>query len=99
MMLSLFLLQIVQMLNKFYTDVCDEEKRLIDRVGNIEFITTTKYIDNVLKEGDSILETLKIKSEENTWKEDILKEEKINITHMKSMRRTENSMLHFAMVK
>ena len=45
-----------QMLNKFYTDVCDEEKRLIDRVGNIEFITTTKYIDNVLKEGDSILE-------------------------------------------
>ena len=45
-----------QMLNQFYTDVCDEEKRLADRVGNIEFITTTKYIDNILKDGDCILE-------------------------------------------
>ena len=30
---------------------------------------------------------------------DSQKEEKINITHMKSMRRTENIMFHFIMVK
>ena len=30
---------------------------------------------------------------------DSQKEEKINTTHMKSMRRTENIMFHFAMVK
>ena len=34
-----------------------------------------------------------------TWKADSQKEEKINITHMKSMRRTENIMFHFIMVK
>ena len=41
----------------------------------------------------------KFRLEERSWKADSLKEEKINITHMKSMRRTENIMFHFVMVK
>ena len=45
-----------EMLNMFYSEVCSEEERLCDRIGNIEFITTTKYIDSVLKNGDKILE-------------------------------------------
>ena len=43
-----------EMLNMFYSEVCSEEERLCDRIGNIEFITTTKYIDSVLKNGDKI---------------------------------------------
>jgi ubiquinone/menaquinone biosynthesis C-methylase UbiE len=45
-----------EMLNSFYTDVCDEDIRLKDRVGNIEFITTIKHIDEIVKIGDRILE-------------------------------------------
>ena len=45
-----------EMLNMFYSEVCSEEERLCDRIGNIEFITTTNYIDSVLKNGDKILE-------------------------------------------
>ncbi|MFQ7715056.1 MAG: type II toxin-antitoxin system PemK/MazF family toxin [Blautia sp.] len=45
------------------------------------------------------LNSKKFRLEERSWKADSLKEEKINITHMKSMRRTENIMFHFVMVK
>ena len=38
------------------------------------------------------LNSKKFRSEERTWKADSQKEEKINITHMKFMRRTENIM-------
>ncbi len=43
-------------LNKFYSESCDEDSRLLSKHGSIEFITTTKYIDELLKEGDRILE-------------------------------------------
>ena len=43
-------------LNKFYNEDCDEEERLLSKHGSIEFITTTKYIDDLLKNGDRILE-------------------------------------------
>lgn len=43
-------------LNKFYGENCDEDTRLASRHGSIEFITTTKYIDALLKPGDRILE-------------------------------------------
>ena len=43
-------------LNKFYNEDCDEDSRLISNHGSIEFITTTKYIDELLKDGDRILE-------------------------------------------
>ena len=43
-------------LNKFYNEDCEEDTRLLSKHGSIEFITTTKYIDELLKEGDRILE-------------------------------------------
>lgn len=43
-------------LNMFYNDKCDEDLRLTSKHGSIEFITTTKYIDKLLKNGDRILE-------------------------------------------
>lgn len=43
-------------LNKFYSENCDEDGRLLSKHGSIEFITTTKYIDELLKNGDRILE-------------------------------------------
>ena len=43
-------------LNMFYNDKYDEDLRLTSKHGSIEFITTTKYIDKLLKNGDRILE-------------------------------------------
>lgn len=43
-------------LNMFYSDKCDEDLRLTSKHGSIEFITTTKYINELLKKGDRILE-------------------------------------------
>ena len=46
-----------KVLNDFYTNICDEDNRLIkDKHSQIEFITTTKYIEKYLKSGDKILE-------------------------------------------
>lgn len=45
-----------EILNKFYTEDCDEDSRLISRHGQVEFITTTTYIEKYLKPGDKILE-------------------------------------------
>ena len=44
-------------LNDFYINVCDEDARLIkNKHSRVEFITTTKYIEKYLKQGDKILE-------------------------------------------
>lgn len=45
-----------EILNKFYTEDCNEDDRLISRHGQVEFITTTTYIEKYLKSGDKILE-------------------------------------------
>lgn len=46
-----------KVLNEFYTEHCDEDSRLIkDKRHQIEFITTTTYIDKYLKPGNRILE-------------------------------------------
>lgn len=45
-----------EILNKFYSDDCDEEIRLKSKHGQVEFITTTNYIDKYLKKDDKILE-------------------------------------------
>lgn len=44
-----------QYLNEFYKNY-DEEGRLLNRHGNVEFVTTMKYIGKYLKEGMRILE-------------------------------------------
>lgn len=41
---------------KEYYSSYDEEGRLINRPGSVEFLTTTKYIDKYIKPGDRILE-------------------------------------------
>lgn len=44
-------------LNDFYTNVCDEDSRLVkDKSSSIEFITTVNYIDKYLKPNSRILE-------------------------------------------
>lgn len=45
-----------EILNRFYTEDCNEEIRLLSQHGKVEFITTTTYIDKYLKDGDKILE-------------------------------------------
>ena len=46
-----------EILNDFYTNSCDEDIRLIrEKHSRVEFITTTRYIEKYLKEGDRILE-------------------------------------------
>lgn len=40
----------------FYKEICEEERLTKDKNHQIEFITTTTYIDKYLKEGDKILE-------------------------------------------
>ena len=46
-----------KILNDFYTNICDEDSRLIkDKRHSIEFFTTTTYIEKYLKKGDRILE-------------------------------------------
>lgn len=47
--------QNVNYLDEYYS-AYDEEGRLISRHGSVEFLTTTKYIDRYLKQGDRILE-------------------------------------------
>ena len=48
--------KVKEILEKFY-DNYDEDSRLVrDKTHTIEFITTTKFIDKYLKEGDRILE-------------------------------------------
>ncbi|MEE1061088.1 MAG: class I SAM-dependent methyltransferase [Ruminococcus sp.] len=44
-----------QYLNEFYKNY-DEEGRLLNRHGNVEFVTTMKYIGKYLKEGMRVLE-------------------------------------------
>ena len=44
-------------INNYYTNEYNEQDRLLkDKVHNIEFITTTTYIDKYLKENDKILD-------------------------------------------
>ena len=45
-----------EVLEQFYTVDCQEDERLETNHGKVEFITTTKYIDKYLKQGDRILE-------------------------------------------
>ena len=48
---------VYEILTEFYTEACDEEDRLrSSKRGNLEFITTTTYIDKYLNPGDRILE-------------------------------------------
>lgn len=48
---------VYEILTEFYTEACDEEDRLrSSKRGNLEFITTTTYIDKYLSLGDRILE-------------------------------------------
>ena len=43
-------------INNFYNNDCDEDGRLLTKHGQVEFITTTKYVGEYLKPGDKILE-------------------------------------------
>ncbi|MDE6280330.1 MAG: class I SAM-dependent methyltransferase [Oscillospiraceae bacterium] len=43
-------------LKAFYEDHCDEDARLRSRHGMVEFLTTMRYIEKYLKQGDRILE-------------------------------------------
>ena len=45
-----------QVLNTFYSESCDEDIRLLSKHGQVEFLTTTHYIDKYLKKDDKILE-------------------------------------------
>ena len=46
-----------EILNNFYTNVCDEDNRLINsNHSKVEFITTIQYIDKYLKPGSKLLE-------------------------------------------
>ena len=45
-----------EVLNRFYTEDCDEETRLSSQHGQVEFLTTNKYIEKYLEKGDKILE-------------------------------------------
>ena len=35
-------------LEDYYTNTCDEDVRLLSRHGQVEYLTTRKYIDEVL---------------------------------------------------
>ena len=43
-------------LRQFYEQHCDEDARLRSRFGMVEFLTTMRYIERYLKQGDKILE-------------------------------------------
>lgn len=45
-----------RLLSMFYTDSCQEEERLNSRHGSIEFLTTTKFLEEYLAPGCKILE-------------------------------------------
>lgn len=45
-----------EILNNFYNNECDEDKRLESKHGQVEFLTTIKYIDKYLKPNSKILE-------------------------------------------
>lgn len=45
-----------EVLNRFYTEDCDEETRLSSQHGQVEFLTTNKYIEKYLEKGNKILE-------------------------------------------
>ncbi|MDE5631075.1 MAG: class I SAM-dependent methyltransferase [Bacilli bacterium] len=45
-----------QILTEFYTNMCDEDVRMNKKHRRIEFITTTKYIDEYIDKGYKILE-------------------------------------------
>ena len=45
-----------EILNQFYSEVCDEEERLQSQGGSVEFFTTTHYIEKYLFDGAKILE-------------------------------------------
>ena len=40
----------------FYTAHCDEEARLLSKHGSVEFLTTVRYVEQYLKEGNKIIE-------------------------------------------
>ena len=45
-----------EVLNKFYNDSCNEDVRLDSKHGQVELLTTTKYIEEYLKPDSKILE-------------------------------------------
>ncbi|MCL2546920.1 MAG: class I SAM-dependent methyltransferase [Oscillospiraceae bacterium] len=45
-----------QFLVDYYTNTCDEDKRLISQRGSVEFLTTMRYIDKYIKPGDHVIE-------------------------------------------
>lgn len=40
----------------FYTTHCDEEARLLSKHGQVEFLTTVRYVERYLEEGNRIIE-------------------------------------------
>ena len=61
----------------------------------VDYEALGKVLDHIIDHGVDYVVTLGTTGETPV----LSKEEKINITHMKSMRRTENIMFHFVMVK
>ena len=45
-----------EILNSFYNEDCEEDTRLLSKHGQVEFLTTTKYIEEYLKPASKILE-------------------------------------------
>ena len=45
-----------EVLTHFYNEDCNEDVRLESKHGEVEFITTTNYVDRYLKQEDKILE-------------------------------------------
>lgn len=43
-------------LREFYEEHCDEDARLTSRHGMVEFLTTMRYIEKYLKQGDRVIE-------------------------------------------
>ncbi len=43
-------------INKFYTDICNEDERLLQRAGKVEYYITTTFIDKYLKRGMKLFE-------------------------------------------
>lgn len=48
--------EVEQILNEYYNNYNEDERLIKDKAHQLEFITTTKYIEKYLKDGDRILE-------------------------------------------
>ena len=48
--------EVEQILEQYYENYNENDRLVKDKAHKIEFLTTTRYIDKYLKEGDKILE-------------------------------------------